>query len=173
MKNKIIITLASIIGIAILGVSLAQANNSYILPLVSTAPATSTQIAIAPATGSSTSITLDSYVYGSAFATDRASLLVQQIASTSSSTISIAFTFSQDNIDYFGDSMTSTSTIANANDVTTTRSYTIHGNTTASTTRIAIPVPTPTRYIRATITSAIATSSVWAEFVPIRQVPSR
>lgn len=166
MKLKlIIITLVVLIGITFGVIETAKANRSYFVPTVQTATATTSvdYMRVENAT-----LTLDAYS-STPLAISLATLLVQSIASTSAAVQTITIQYSQDGIDWYQDNLsttTSSSVIALNN---TQRTYTITGNATASTTRIAISVPTPTRFVRATVATSTALSSVWLQWVPLRE----
>ncbi len=172
MKKHLIalsIGILAIFGI-VFSSKLAEANQFYFMPTVQTATATSTVATVAPSTAATTLI-LDSYTYGTVAATDKATLLIQNTASTSSSQIKITLTYSQDGVDYFNNNLVATTTAGvYVSNLETPNSYSLLGNTTSSTTRVAISVPTPTRFVKATFTSLVATSTVWAQFVPQRQI---
>lgn len=169
--KKIFITLGIALALTF-GIAMnVSANASYFMPLVTSSTATSSPSTINPT--ASTTLVLDSYTYGSTFATNQVTLLVQHTASTSASILGIAVQYSQDGIDWFDNNLTPTSTIPTVQDITLAKTFSLSGNVTASTTRKAITLGTPTRFIRAVFTSIVATSTVWAEFVPMREIPTR
>lgn len=167
-KFKLSLITAAVIMAVVLAGKSVSANGSYFVTSVTTASATSSRISISPS--ASTTLTFDSFVVGSVFAADRASLLIQHTASTSLSSVKITLQYSQDGVDWYGNNLAATTSPGSITDITTDNTYQLTGNTTSSSTNKIISVLTPTRFVRAVISSAVATSSVWAQFVPIRQV---
>ena len=157
--------------IAFLGLSfgIVKANPSYFMPTVQTTIATSTPAIVTTATSST--LILDSYAYQAINATDKATLLIQDTASSSTSQIKISFTYSQDGIDYFNNNLIATTTTGvYVSNLETPNTYSLLGNTSASTTRVAITLPVPVRFAKVTFTGLVGTSSVWAQIVPQRQI---
>lgn len=165
LKLTIITLLVVLIGVTFGVIGTAKANRSYFVPTVQTATATSSMDYMR---ATNSTLTLDAYS-STPVAVNSATLLVQSIASTSAAVQTITIQYSQDGIDWFQDNLsttTSSSVIALNN---TQRTYTITGNATASTTRTAISVPTPTRFVKATVATSTALSSVWLQWVPLRE----
>lgn len=166
MKLKLtIITLVVLIGVTFGVIGTAKANRSYFVPTVQTDIATTSPNYMRV---SNEVEVFDAYS-SAPFAVNSATLLVQSVASTSAAVQTITIQYSQDGIDWYQDNLsttTSSSVIALNN---TQRTYTITGNATASTTRLAISVPTPTRFVRATVATSTALSSVWLQWVPLRE----
>lgn len=162
------IALVAIFSLAVIA-RVASANGSYFISPVRTAAATSTLSVVGPGNGTTT-LTYDSLALGSTYATDRASLLIQATASSSSSLLGIAVQYSQDGVDWYDNDLAATTSPGSVTNISSANSYQLSGNSTASTSLKAISVPTPTRFVRAVFTSTVATSSIWAQFVPIRQV---
>lgn len=172
MKKIIILSVAVLALLGIFSVAqIVSANPLYFVPLVTTSSATSSPVTVTIATSST--LTLDSYTYGTTYALDRATLLIQQVASSSATITGISLQYSQDGIDWYSDNLTSTSTTPNLQDITTSKSYQLQGNSTSSTTRKAIIVATPTRFVRAVFLNSVGTSTIWASFVPARQSPNK
>lgn len=163
--NKILLILSIALVLVVTSVGVAKASRSYFVAAVQTASATSSVTSLV--TGVSTSLTLDSYV-SIPSKIDNATLLLQVVASSSASTVSITQSFSQDGIDWFEDNIATTST---SNAITQGNYLTLAGNTTSSTTRKAVDIKTPVRYTKLTLTSTVGTSTVWAQIVPARQLP--
>lgn len=175
MKKYIIITSVIVligIGVFVQKVQKANANRLYFVPATKTSTATTSPywLGVNAAYGTST-LALDSYLY-SPTAIDSATLLVQSTASTSASVQKLYFEYSDDGIDWFNDLIASSTlgTITKNIDNSTINSFTITGNSLASTTRFIISVPTPTRYVRATVNAITASSSIWMQWVPVREV---
>jgi len=136
--------------------------------LCKTAAATSTLSTIANSSGAAIVLTCDAYhtdanIY-EATPIDFATLAVQYTAaSTTDSTLKIVLSYSQDGSDWYNDNLVSDESMA---------STTILVNlNTSTTTKYLFDVETPVRYVRASFTNTLAaTSSVWAEFIPQKQV---
>ncbi len=166
MKKLIII---GVFALAILsGYKIVSANSSYFVPstyLTTTATTTRTQLFPGTAT---TTFAYDTYSGGIAQPADTATLLLQQTASSAPALLSVTFEYSQDGVDWYGDSL----------DIATTSIFvSMAQNTTyqwqSSSTAVqkkAITVKTPTRYVRALFSASNATTSVWAQIVPKREV---
>jgi hypothetical protein len=163
--KKIIIALLAI-ALIVVATSTVKANRSYFVPVTSTAVATSTVTTLG--TSVSTTLVVDSYQTAPT-ALSSATLLLQNVASSSASTLSIIPSYSQDGVDYFENNIAAATTTL-SNNITVLNNYTLAGNTTSSTTRKAITIPTPTRYIKLTFTQTAGTSTVWAQVVPLREV---
>lgn len=163
-----LIALAAIVA-SVIAVKIASANGSYFITPVRTAAATSTTSSISPGIATTT-LTYDSLVLGSIYATDRASLLVQDTASNSAAVIGIALQYSQDGIDWYDNNLSGTSSIQSVTNITVANTFTLQGNAVASSSLKIISVPTPTRFVRAVFSGTTGTSSLWAQFVPVRQV---
>lgn len=162
MKKIILVTSLIVLAVVIVTTSTVKANRSYFVPSVTTALAT-TSMDYMRATNSV--LPLDAYTT-SPTAINSATLLVQSIASTSAAVQTITIDYSQDGVDWF-----SIATTTKGYDLNNTKqTYTITGNTTASTTRVGITVATPVRYVRATVATSTALSSVWLQWVPIREM---
>ena len=153
-------------------IGIVKANPSYFLQTVQTNTATSTLSFIATSTGSAT-LKFDSYYVdsgtpnGNTLKMNDAVLFVQTTASSTSSVYSIALQYSQDGVDWYGD--TSGQVISSSIlDISTSTTYKI----TAASTTVAlrsILVKTPTRYVRAVATVTGANGSIWMQFVPNRE----
>lgn len=174
--NKFTKYLIAIVVIALVALTAIQvkANRSYFPKLVTLngATSTSTLMTVVPATvAASSTFQLDAYEGGTTFAFDSATMLVRQLASSSASVTTITIQYSQDGIDWFQNNLAPTSTENTPNSLTFPQTYTITGaSTAASTTLVALGVKTPTRYVRAFFTSGVGTSSIWAQWVPKREI---
>jgi len=162
----------------------ALANSSFFLPSVQTSSATSTPqfLGVNAVNGTST-LVYDSYNNGAPSSvpnsspnsgiyktTDSAVLLVQSTASTSASIQKLYFQYSQDGIDWFDDYVsTSTSSRTVTYNAFSPNAITINGSAVASTTRFALSVFTPTRYVKAIVNATTASSSIWMQWVPRRE----
>lgn len=155
-----IIIIASVLG----SYNLAKANRTYFAPTVQTGTATTTTTSLT--TGNNTTLILDAYNTVPA-AINSATLLLQVVSSSSASTLTITPAYSQDGIDYFENNLASSTT---SNNITQGNYSLLTGNTTSSTTRKAISVLTPVRFVKLTISATIGTSTIWAQIVPAREV---
>lgn len=171
MKNTLKISLLSLSIFMWLGMWLAdfhpaQANVFIFPPTIMTATATSTLANIAPGVGTTT-LLYDSYNTGQPFATENAVLMVLDTASSTSSVLKVALQYSQNGLDWYNDdiNVVATSSLQTFN----TYTYTAV-STTASTSGFAIPVLTPTRYVRVIFSSTGATNSIFAQITPRRQL---
>jgi UDP-N-acetylmuramoylalanine-D-glutamate ligase len=168
MKNtKYYIIGLTVALLMIAGVSVVKANKLYFISTTQTSSAT-TSPDYMRATNSV--LILDAFANANYNALNSATLLVQSTASTSNAVQTITINYSQDGIDWYNDTVSTTTSASGIPLNNTQRTYVITGNTTASTTRLAIIVPTPTRYIRATVATSTALSSVWLRWVPVREV---
>lgn len=163
--------LASLIALFILVgvVGVAKANPIFFPPSVQTDNVATSTRAAATVTGPAVTLTFDAYGAGQPKAGEGAVLLLQQTASSSSAVLGITFQYSQDGIDWYGDAYklsTTTSTIS----INQVKNYVWAPGTTAISLR-AIDLYTPTRYVRASITTTVGTSSVWAQIISEKQQP--
>jgi hypothetical protein len=184
MKNKIIVSIALILGVIVVGTYTVKANPSFFPVTVQTATATTSPLFI-PSGGTATStLVLDSYSSGNPRAASQATLLMQLAASTTpgTATLRINIQYSQDNVDWYD---TVLNTVGGYS--TTTRTFDIgtinqisypFSSTTAdlgagfsATSTRAISVQTPTRYVRAVFTSPPGATSLsyWAQWVPLKE----
>lgn len=170
MKTKTgILAFAGVLFLSIFAVAgLAHANPFYLLPTVQTATATSS-VSFMNAGNATTTLTLDAYSSGGPKADDRATLFVQNAASSTSSILNIAIQYSQDSIDWYSDNM-SVASSSNPLQIQTANTYTWTAAGTATSSK-ALVVMTPVRYVRAVFTVPIgaAAGAVWAQFVPEEQ----
>ena len=173
-----------IIGIlAIAGI--VSANTSFFVPTTQTATATSSWAYITAGVGTST-VTLDSYANPASVAKtlDKATLLINYTASSTASILNWRYSFSQDGVDWYGDSLginTSSSTSVTGANMAPFNTYAwTFASTTAgssissqatSTAMKAVYVPTPTRYVRVVfyVPAGASPAGVWAQFVSQRQ----
>lgn len=143
---------------------IAKANPLAFLTPVQTATATSSVAYMTSGLATST-LTFDSYAQGQIKATDKGILLLQTVASSTSSVFTIAFQYSQDNIDWYNDNTTATTTNTN---VAVPQVFSFTATGTATTSR-ALPVNFPTRYVRVQSSVLGASGAVWQQIVPQRQ----
>ena len=167
MKNKILIV--SLIALFIgLTAQIASANPLEFVPTVQTSSVgTSTTALVSPAATST--LTFDTYSAGRPKPSEGATLLLQSTASSTSSVLNIAFEYSQDGIDWYQDNLINTFSTSSVISISQINSYSWVAATTARTSK-AISLRTPTRFVRAVIGGSGATSSVWAQIVPVRQI---
>ena len=178
MKKIILSTLVLVIAIVVVTTMTVKANRSYGVPPVQTATAT-TSVDYMRATNSV--LVLDAYAYSPTLL-NSATLFVQSIASTSNAVQTITIDYSNEGAngvnckttpsacDWFADALSTTTSASVISLNNSQPTYTITGNDTASTTRKAIGVKTPTRYIRATVATSTALSSVWLQWIPVREM---
>lgn len=171
MKKYLLIISSLIAFLAIVG--LVSANQSYLSAGKKTAAATTTVTYMTPGTATTT-ITYDTYdadgdgVMDGTQKTDGALVLLQSIASTSASVQTINVEYSMDNIDWFSLTPAAASSTA-SQDLDTALAYTLTGNATASTTRRAVFLETPTRYLRVVISATTGNSSIWGWVLPWKE----
>lgn len=146
------------------GASIAYANPSqFVTPTQFNDATTTAQFIVS--TGNATSTVFDAYGQGTPKAIDSGVMLLNFTASSTSSILGISLQYSNNNVDWFGDTLIATSTVTTIN---TPYTYSWQNPSTVVTSR-AITVPFPTRYTRAVFTMAGANGSVWWQFVPKRQ----
>lgn len=135
--------------------------------VTSTAAATTTASFITAGV-STTTLTYDSLFTAS----DKAVLLTQFAASSTSSVLNIGVQYSQNGIDWFDDelleSVNSTSTPVKSIQVANTYSWTAVGTATSSK---AIYIPTPARFTRVQYSMTGANGAVWGAMVAKKQQP--
>lgn len=185
MKKKIIAIISAIAAFALgaAGVTVAFASVSYFLTPVSTSgtygsTATTTTNTLGINTGTTT-LTADSFQAigntanygGENYATDKSTLLINTISSSSAAVLKITLQYSQDGVNWYNNDL-STTTSAGSIEISIPVVYTISGNSVSSTTNTALSVATPTRYYRAVFTNSGASTTMWAQFVPERQMPT-
>jgi len=163
LASILLITPVIIIGVAVFATKV-KANRSYFVPTVQTAIATTSPDYMRTANAT---LTLDAYTYAPV-ALNNATLLVQTTASTSA-VQTITINYSQDGIDWFNDALSTTTSASTIPLSGLQRTYTI-APASAGTVRNAINVPTPVRFVRATVSTSTALSSVWMQWVPVREM---
>lgn len=168
-KVGIVLTAVAIAITASLFALTAHANPLFFFPVTQSAAATSTLTILANG-ASATSTAVDSYgIPGQPLALNKGTLLIQDTASSTSSVLNIAFQYSNDNLDWYSDDLTSqTATTTGAINVSAANSF----NWTAAGTVTALKsltVSFPTRYVRAIFTESGAAAGIWWEFVPQRE----
>jgi len=168
-KYLSLIAIVALIVAISYGVHQTKANVFIFPPSPATATATSTYANIGIGVGTTT-LLYDAYASGQTFATEGATVLVIDSATTTAAVLNISLQYSQQGGDWYADDINLIST--------TTGSYPISLSTPvsyqfkpagSSTTMFAFPIMTPTRYVRAVFSSTGATSSIFARIVPIRQ----
>lgn len=166
-KKVVLSVLAAIVGVGFVGGALvAHANPLQFVPTVQTATATTTRAYLTTATTATT--TFDSFTPGGQIkAANNATFFLQVEASSTSSIIGVKFQYSQDGVDWYEDniSLAATTTVTN---IQTPHSYTWPAQTVATSSR-AFTVPTPTRYVRAVVSTTGASASIWNQFIPLRE----
>lgn len=151
----------SLLGIAAFA-TISNANPLYFPPTAQSATATSSVTYFATGTATSTVVSRDSYSTGQPFATDKGTLLIQMVASSTSSVLNLTYEYSQDGIDWYSDNLTTTSG-ANTISLPTTYAWTAAGTATSSK---ALSLPMPTRYVRVRASVSGAAAGVWMQIVP-------
>ena len=162
-KVTIVLSIAAILIMGYVGT--AKANRSYFVPTIQTSDSTTTLDYLRSA---NEVLTLDAYA-SSPTAINSATLLIQSVASSTASVQTITIEYSQDGIDWYGNTL-STTTTANPWNISSPMKLTIVGNAVSSTTKTAVLVQTPVRYVRATVATSTALSAVWLQWVPVREV---
>lgn len=150
-------------------INVANANPLQFKPTVQTATATSSVAYMTAGTATST-LTIDSNAPGQPFVTDQMALLIQNVASSTSSILNIAIQYSQDGIDWYSDNGTVVAT-STPFQIQVADTYTWTAAGTATTSK-ALFVRTPTRFVRAvfSVPAGAAAGGVWAQWVPSRQI---
>lgn len=166
MKNKIIAAIASLAAFASFA-GYVHANPGYFVPTVQTATATTSISYMTPGTATTT-LQYDTYNTGNNYATNYATLLAR-FAASSTPTFAINLEYSQDGIDWYGNTLFNNSTTTAAYSLNVTNSYTF--SPAASSTLRAIKIDTPTRFVRANLSVAGSNGGVWAQFVPNKERP--
>ncbi len=161
-KISIIIGVAAILAIT----GIVSANSSFFLPNTPTAAAT-TSLSYMGIGTATTTLSYDSFQGGQYRATDKTAVLVQFVASSTSSVLGVDVQYSQDGIDWYSDNVnTATTSISQVLD--TSNRYTWKASGTATSSKI-FTISTPTRYFRAVFSMTGAAGGIWAQFVPQRQ----
>lgn len=185
----VIMFLVSGVFFSIKGIDKATANPSY-FPVSSncvlggSGTPTTSPTYITAGTATST-LNCDAYTLASnninPLAMDSAVLLMNFTGSSTASIVNINFEYSNDNIDWYQDGFSASATTSSVVSIGTTRSLSWTfasstaglGNTLGnSTTTKAVPVPVPTRYVRAifTMPAGSAAGAVWAQIIPKKEV---
>lgn len=168
-KTKALLALVAV-AVGVLAIfHTASANPLQVsAPCSTSSSATSTVIQLLALSNSTTTLQCDLYSGGSPRLANFATLLIQQTASSTGSILLTSIEYSQDGIDWYGDTLGLSTTTA-ATSITTNMSYVWNA---AATTRDgkAILLKTPVRYVRANFRQTAATSSIWAQFVPGREI---
>lgn len=185
MKKYILIVIGLLFVTSYLIVDNARANPSRLSTPSSCASATATTtLSYVRAGTATTTLTCDTSKNGVGVDTfEKAYLALQHTASSTSSTITIRFEYSQDGIDWYASNIfdqtglsTTTATSIIYDGVTHSHQINFASSTNACADAVIannnlnchlIPVPVPTRYVRAVFTApAGATGSgVWAQFI--------
>lgn len=149
-------------------IEIAHANPLQVAPIVQTAVSTTTPSYMTAGTATTT-LVFDSYIPGVNKISDEATLLVQNVASSTSSILNIAIQYSQDGIDWYSDNG-SVASSTNPLPIQTANSYTWTAAGTATTSK-ALFLQTPVRFTRAvfTVPAGAAAGGVWAQIVAARQ----
>lgn len=186
--KKYILSIAPLSLLAIVlifGLGPVVSANPIFFPVTTqTATATSSPAFMTAGTATST-LTLDTYSSGNPRGAMMAALLIQFVASSTSSVLNTNIEYSQDNVDWYQDGGNITTNFATSSkpfDISSVNQYrygwlgTQAGLpavvlTTGTTTR-ALYVRTPTRYVRAIFTLPVgsAAGAVWGQFVPTKEV---
>ena len=167
MNKKIIAGIVGFIGILAFA-SVSSANPSFFPPTVQTGAAT-TSVAYLAAGSGNTTLIFDSYTTtGSTYKTDKATLLLQTAASSTSSVFNVSFQFSQDGIDYYADNLDQGATTTTSRNISLANSYVWTAAGTATSSK-AISITTPTRYVKAIVSVSGAAGAVWQQIVPVKE----
>ncbi len=148
-----------------------NANVSVFPPSItlSGVTATSTLTTIAAGVGTTT-LVYDAYNTGQPFAASGAVLFVQDTASSTAAVLNIIFQYSQNGNDWYSDSINVPATTTFPFNLNGSASYRYTAPASASTTGFAVGFLTPTRYVRAVISATGATSSIFAQVTPRREI---
>lgn len=151
----------------------AHANPLRFPPAVSFATATTSVSYFTTATATTTLAVYDSYsntgvvgAGGSTQAMDKASLLIQFAASSTSSILRAKLEYSQDGVDWYGDNIIVPASGYNSISIDNVYTWTAGGTATSSK---LVNVPTPLRYVRATFAVSGANGAIWASIQPQKQ----
>ncbi len=168
--KKYIIGLIALLVVLFGGVAYVSANPNYFSTGSQTSSATTSPTWMGPGTFATTTLTFDSYagLVGSSRSIAGLTLLIAHTASTSNSVMTAAVQYSQDCIDYYDDNNTPATTTVQG--ISGASSYTFAGNVFSSTTRHMLRIPPATRCVRAQFSASVASSSLWAQFVPTREI---
>lgn len=167
MKKYILIS-SLVITLSLVAFLNVKANSAFFLPTITTATATSSPAYLSTSgANASATTTLDAYTNGVPRAADKATILVQYVASSTSSVFTSRVEYSQDGIDWYSDSI-NVSTTSSAVNIASTRTYTFTAPV-AGTSSKAFTVQTPTRYMRVVHTVAGAAGAAWTQIVPTRE----
>lgn len=169
MKKYIISAVFVFLGVFGL-VSFVSANPLFVALGIKSATATSSQTAIAGGATNSSWLVFDAYSNNSTIIPDRATLLLQATAASSTaSVLNLTFEYSNDSIDWYGDLVNAhLASTTQALDAKAVRTYTWTLGTLATSSR-AINFTPSSRYTRVIASSTTATTSIWGEIVPIKQ----
>lgn len=184
-KFLIIIAAASTMIVAFLCAGPVFANPLFFnAPYVSTAIATTTPSYMTAGTATTT-LTYDTYAsVGNITATLKGALLVQLVGSSTATVLNVNTEYSQDGIDWYQDAglfNVGYATSSKPVDIGQVNQFTFaFASSTAglgavpalnATTSRAIPVSTPTRFVRFVFTLPVGSKSgaVWAQFVPQKE----
>lgn len=170
MKKYILIASGLVLaGIALLSGHSAQGNAFFVLPLTSSATATSSLSYVSTSgTTASATTTFDAYSNGSPRLANFATILSQYVASSTSSVWNLRVEYSQDGIDWYSD-FVNIATTSTAVSLAQNAQFTYTAVSTATTTK-AVRVATPTRFMRVVYNISGANGSVWTQIVPTREV---
>lgn len=189
-KSRLILSLIAGAMIATaLGLAHVAGANPLRFPPTSKSAAATTTLSYLTAGTATTTHQYDSYQITSlsnpsAFALDRALLLIRLSASSTPATLRAYIEYSQDGIDWYQDGGTNADGFATTTKpidisqpaaydlrfASTTAGHGLPGATSATTTR-AILVKTYSRFVRAVFTVPAGSQpvNVWSEWVPVRQ----
>lgn len=161
----------SIIALGLtLTASIAFANPIYIskIKYLDDVVATTTVSTVNPA--GTKSFVFDSFSDGSNYLPNKAWLLTQYTASTSAGSLGVSVSYSLDGVDYFGDTIDLGATTTPAQNIGIARTYTLPASDSASTTRTALTLSVPVRYLKVTYTGNTATSTLWAAIISSKEI---
>lgn len=177
--------LVIISAIVIFGFSaFAYANPLYEGSSARSAAATTTVSYLLPGVATSTSPLYDSYEQsgtnekngGNFTIPDSVAILLQGVASSSSSVMNIACEFSDDNVDWYQNEIYPATTTSPQNvSAPATFTFTYASTTIGGVVRATnifsklVECPVPLRYVRAVITDTGAGFSIWSSIVPLKQ----
>jgi hypothetical protein len=174
-KNKILWIGLSLLAMIIIIIpkTQAEANVTIFAPSVvlggGLTTATSTLTQIGPGTGTST-LVYDAYNTGQPFAASGAVMFIIDTASSTASVLKVTSQYSQNGVDWYADTLNFPSTTTPPFNLNAAYSWQYTAPSTGSTTNVVFSFLTPVRYAKFTFTGTGATSSIYAQVTPRREL---
>lgn len=163
---------ALLVAVALIAgsIHIAQAQPSFYLLATPSAAATST-LTFLTSSGQATSSTMDAYAFGGKFGFDKNALVIEYVASSTSSSLNIRFQYSINGNDWADDNYSYPALSGTTSPMVSIQqfnNYQWSALSTATTTKI-INVPTAARYVRAIFTQSGAAGGIWYTWAPSEQ----